>query len=272
MAKQTNTDVDEAAEPGPPGDRRLSFSEHLTELRSHLLRAVIVLLALIVIGLAFTDAIEWFVTLPYHRMQERLQESGLTIGKLQGIDPSEIFFFYFRIATYGALIFGSPYAIYEMWRFISVGLYPSERKAVMRLVPYSIGLFLGGVAFCYAYLLPMTLEFLARIGEDRFENAWRVDTYLSLFINLNLVLGVVFQLPLVQITLARFGILPAKRQAQHRRGFILGAVIVAAILTPTGDPYTLAAVTIPMLVLFEVGVVLARRADRKRKDGDAATA
>lgn len=265
MAKQANTDHDEQDELGPPGDRRLSFSDHLNELRSHLLRAVAVLVVLIVLGFAFTDELEYFVTLPFHRMQARLVEDGLTISKLQGIDPSELFFFYFRIATYGALLVGAPYAIYEMWRFISVGLYPKERRAIMRLVPYSIGLFLIGVAFCYGYLLPMTLEFLARIGGDRFENAWRVDTYLGLFINLNLVLGIVFQLPLVQITLARFGIFGASKQAHHRRGFIMGAVIIAAILTPTGDPYTLAAVTIPMLVLFEIGLVFARSAEKKKR-------
>lgn len=272
MANQNQPDDEDVEESGPPGDRRLSFSEHLAELRAHVFRAVIAFVVIAVLSLAFTDPLVEFVTWPFDRMQAQLAAENFQIGNLQKIDPTEGFMFFLRIAAYAALLLGSPYAIYEMWRFISVGLYPSERKAVMRLVPYSIGLFAIGVTFCYGYLLPMTLEFLARIGGDKFENAWRLDTYLGLFINLNLVLGVVFQLPLVQITLARFGIVTAQRQGQHRRGFILGAVIVAAILTPTGDPYTLAAVTIPMLVLFEIGLVFARRVGRARKEGEDAAA
>jgi sec-independent protein translocase protein TatC len=256
----TKKPEDEAVNEGPPGDRRLSFSEHLDELRRHLLRAVILFIGLTALSFAFTDWIEAFVTGPFDAMRAVLAAEGKEIRDLQGIDPTETFFFYFRISTYAALLIGAPYAIYELWSFISVGLYEKERKAIMRLVPYSIGLFLVGVAFCYIYLFPLSLEFLARIGYGEFEVAWRADTYLGLFINLHLVLGAVFQLPLFQITLARFGILPAAKQAQHRRGFIMGAVVAAAILTPTGDPYTLSAVVIPMLVLFEVGLVFAKRA------------
>ena len=93
-------------------------------------------------------------------------------------------------------------------------------------------------------------------------------TYLGLFVNLNLVLGAVFQLPLMQWTLARFGIVSAASQAKHRRGFVLGAVIVAAVLTPTGDPITLSAVAIPMLLLFEIGLVIGRRTEAAKAEAE----
>ncbi len=255
-AKKPADDEDEA---GPPGDHKLSFAEHLDELRKHLIRATLVLVGLMVLFLAFTDPITDFVIRPFEQLRAKLLLEGHVIPKLERIDPAEGFFFNFRVATYAAVFFGGPYAIYELWRFIAVGLYPKERKILMRFVPYSVALFLIGATFCYGFLLPMTLEFLARIDIDKFDNSWRTETYLDIFTNLNLALGLTFQLPLFQIALARFGILSAKTQAQHRKGFILGATIVAAVLTPSGDPYTLTAVTLPMIILFEIGILIAKR-------------
>lgn len=251
---------DDDDELGPPGDRRLSFSEHLDELRSHLLRAVIVVLGIAIVAGIFNEAIVSFVLHPLEVAKVRLAAQGRELGPLTYVDMTEGFFFYFKIVMYGALLFGAPYAIYEIWRFVSVGLYPNERRAIMRLVPFSILLFAIGVGFCYLYLLPLSLEILLTYGDPTQLRAdIRSDSYLSFFIMLSLLLGGTFQLPLAQIMLSRFGIVTADQQSKHRKGFVMAATIAAAILTPTGDPFTMMMVAVPMVVLFEIGLLIARR-------------
>jgi sec-independent protein translocase protein TatC len=260
-----------AAEPGPPGDRKLTFSEHLDELRRHLVRATI---AIVVFGAllgVFYEQVADFVMYPFEYARAELEAGGRVVGPLSYIDVTEGAFFYLKIVLYGAILFGAPYGLYELWRFISVGLYPKERAIVMRFVPYSMALFVAGVAFNYGYLLPTALSILLDYGDpERIRPEIRLDSYLGFFIMMNLVLGVVFQLPLVQVALARFGVMSAKSQGQHRKAFVLGAAVTSAILTPTGDAVTMLLVTIPMIGLFEIGLVIARRASASR-DAETAT-
>lgn len=258
---------------GPPGDRRLAFSDHLDELRSHLLRAVLVIVGIAIVAGIFNDAIATFVMHPFDIAKAKLAARGRDIGPLTYVDITEGFFFYFRMVMYAAVLFGAPYAIYEIWRFVSVGLYPSERRAVMRLVPFSMILFVMGAAFSYFYLLPLSLEILLDYGDPGELRAdIRSDSYLGFFIMFSILLGATFQLPLAQIILARFGIISAEQQGKHRKGFIMGATIAAAVLTPTGDPITMMMVAVPMVVLFEIGLLIARRTKRNpRPDEEVAT-
>lgn len=247
-------------------ERRMSFAEHLDELRGNIIRSAYVLVGLMIVGFILLRYVEVFVTWPYMSVRESLNAGlGLApdavgaVPPLTSVDITEAFFFSMKVIFYAALLIGTPYFLYEMWRFISAGLHPHERTAVMKILPVSIGLFFIGAAFSYIVLVPISVEFmLTWSSPDLVKVEVRLDSYLSFFLILTLMLGVVFQLPMIQYVLARFGILPAAKQAEWRRGFIMAAVVAAAIITPTGDPVTLSLVAIPMLVLYEIGILIGK--------------
>lgn len=256
--KAAVVDDDEAEH--PPTDRKMTFSEHLDELRKHLVRGTVVVVLLIVVTLIFQDSIARFVMYPYEITKAKLASQGIELRKLSFVDVTEGFMFEFRTACYGALLIGMPYLIWELWRFVAVGLYPRERRLVTRVIPISIVLFLVGATLSYRYLLPLTLQILLAQGNDLgIEPSIRLDSYLGFFLLLCGLLGLIFQLPLIQVILARLGIVTAAKMASFRRMFILVAAILAAVLTPTGDAPTMTAVAAPMVVLYEIGILFARR-------------
>ena len=249
---------------------RMTFAEHLEELRRHVLRSIVVLALLVVVCFVFQDQLATAVMFPFLQARAWLQSQGREIRGLTFIDPSEAIFFHLKIALYCALVIGLPYFLYEMWKFVGAGLYPHERRAVMRVLPLSFALLLLGVAFAYFVVLPIALRFLLGYGNPEYiEPEIRLDSYLSFFVMVCLLMGAIFQLPLLQVVLARFGIVPARVQAEKRKAFILGSLIAAAVITPTGDAVTLSLVSLPMFALYEVGILFARRAEAHRA-GEAA--
>lgn len=245
-------------------ERRMSFGDHLEELRGNVIRSAYVLFGLMVVGFLLLHFVEVFVTWPYMSVREELN-AGLAadapgaVPPLTSVDITEAFFFSMKVVFYAAMLLGTPYFLFEMWRFISAGLHKHERKAVMKILPVSIGLFFVGAAFSYIVLVPISVKFmLTWSSADLVKVEVRLDSYLSFFLILTLMLGVVFQLPMVQYVLANVGILPASKQAEWRRGFIMAAVVAAAIITPTGDPVTLSLVAIPILILYEIGILIGK--------------
>lgn len=255
-------------------ERRMSFAEHLDELRGNIIRSAYVLVGFMIIAFIFRLSVEAFVMWPYESVREAVNE-GLEPGAvgripaLTSVDMAEAFFFTMKCVFYTSMLIGTPYFLFEMWKFISAGLHQHERTAVMKILPVSIGLFFIGAAFSYTVLVPISVEFMLTWSPpDVVKVEVRLDSYLSFFLILIMMLGVVFQLPMIQYVLARFGILPAKKQAEWRRGFIMAAVVAAAIITPTGDPVTLSLVAIPMLILYEIGILIGKSI--KPREGEAA--
>lgn len=241
----------------------MSFAEHLEELRKCVLRSVVALVLVSVVCFFFQDELAGFVEGPYHAARAQLAERGIEVGPLVYIQVAEGWLYEFRIALYAGMLIAAPVFLYEMWRFVSAGLYPHERRAVMRVLPVSLGLFALGAWFAYDLLLPLALTFLLSIGDpERVQPQIRVEDYLGFFRLLCVMLGLIFQLPLIQVVLARFGLLSAAAQASKRRHFVLGAAIFAAVITPTGDAVTMAAVGLPMILLYEIGLLAARRLSR----------
>lgn len=239
----------------------MTFSEHLDELRGHVMRSVIVLGVLLVFGFIFQEELAALVMRPFLDAREWIKvNEGRTIESLTFIDPAEGVFFHLKIAFYGAIVFGLPYFLYEMWRFIGAGLYPNERKAVMRVLPISFALLASGIAFCFLVVLPIGLRFMLGYGNPEYiQPEIRLESYLSFVVMLSVLMGLVFQLPLVQVVLARFNLIGAKAQSEYRRAFIMGSLVAAAVITPTGDAVTLLLVSVPMFVLYEIGILAARR-------------
>ncbi|MDB5349170.1 MAG: twin arginine targeting protein translocase subunit TatC, partial [Planctomycetota bacterium] len=165
---------------------------------------------------------------------------------LISLAPLETFMIYFSVCMVTGLIIASPWVFYQIWAFIAAGLYRHERHYVKKFIPFSLFLFLGGVFLCFFWVLPYTLEFLLNF------NVWlgieptlRISEWISFATILPLVFGVCFQTPLVMMLLARVGVVSVADFRAKRKFAILIIVVIAAVITPTGDPFTLALLALP---------------------------
>lgn len=203
-----------------------------------------------------------------HGTAQRAQQRS---RKLQVLSYQEGFLNYLKIALIGALIIGAPLLGREAWRFVRTGLYPHEQRWVRVFAPLSLGPFFVGVAFGYLVLIPIALRYLASYASaDLVSVDIRLGDYLSLFLLLTLVTGVMFELPLVMTFIAATGIVSTDQMASFRRYFFLVALLVAALLTPP-DVVTQVILGIPLILLYEVGLIAARIMTTRR-DREAAAA
>jgi sec-independent protein translocase protein TatC len=187
-----------------------------------------------------------------------------TKAALITLAPLEAFMIYFWVCLITGLVLTSPWVFYQAWAFVAAGLYRHERHYVLKFLPFSLGLFLGGVFLCFFAVLPVTLSFLLDF------NVWlgaeptlRLTDWISFATVLPLVFGVCFQTPLVMMVLERVGIFRVEDYRAKRKFAIMILVIVAAVITPTGDPFTLALLSVPMIGLYELGILLVSRNARK---------
>ena len=233
-----------------PGERYLTVLEHIDELRFRLFISS----AFVVIGLGvsvfFGNDIIDFLKKPAEARSENFE--------LQFIEPFELFATYFRVSLLGGLILGMPMIVYQGLRFVSPGLDANERRWLYATVVGTSVLFLGGVAFAYYIALPPALGFLLDFGGgDIARPDIRVGSYVDFVTRLLFWTGVTFQTPLVVMYLARFGIVRARQLLRWWRFAIVGAFVIAAIVTPTIDPVTQSLVAGPIIVLYFLGIILA---------------
>jgi sec-independent protein translocase protein TatC len=174
--------------------------------------------------------------------------------------PLETFMIYFSVCMVTGLVIASPWVFYQIWAFVGAGLYRHERHYVTKFLPFSLGLFLGGVALCFFMVLPYTLMFLLEF------NVWmgveptlRISDWMGFATIMPLVFGACFQTPLVMLLLNRLGILSVQQLREKRKYAILIMIVVAAVITPTGDPFTLALLAVPMIALYELGLLIIGR-------------
>jgi sec-independent protein translocase protein TatC len=173
--------------------------------------------------------------------------------------PTEGFVAYFQVGLRLGLVLASPVILYEIAAFVVPALHRHERKYLYLLVPGGTFLFAVGVAFAYFVVLPRTVPFLAGFSDDLgFAPMWTFDLYLALVTNMMVAIGVAFLTPLVVYILSKVGIITPAFMSHYRRYFVVVAAILAAVLTPTPDPFTMFMVLIPMLLLYELGLLMAR--------------
>ncbi|HVR74764.1 MAG TPA: twin-arginine translocase subunit TatC [Planctomycetota bacterium] len=181
----------------------------------------------------------------------------------------ESFMAYLKVAFIFGIFLALPFILYELWKFIGAGLYPQEQKYVVTLLPFSLGLFGVGILFGYFAMIPVGLQFLASWGIEDVDLNFTLDNYIGLFFTLTLILGLVFQTPLVMIFLAKIGIASVPIFKKYRRVAIFLGVCLAVVFTPP-DPFSWILMAIPMVFLYEVGILtctfLARR-ERKMLPG-----
>jgi Tat protein translocase TatC len=177
---------------------------------------------------------------------------------LKVLNYTEGFFTYLKVSFVAGIFIASPVVIYELWKFVAEGLYPNERRYVYYFAPASLGLFLCGMLFGFYVMIPFGLRFLLAMGGDIATPLIRLNEYISLLVVLTLVLGIVFELPLVMLFLVKIGLVTPQQYREQWRYAYFAMVVLAAIITPTGDPINLSIVSVPMIGLYEVGILLCR--------------
>ena len=227
-------------------DKELSLVQHLKEFRDRLMVACIAIAITTAISFLFTTDIIKLLLLP----------SGVT--KLIALSPTENFTTYFRVALFSGFALAMPVILYEIFAYIDPALHPNERRFALTLGPFVLLLFVLGMLFCYLILLPSALKFLLNFGSEVIDNQLRASEYLS-FVTLFIVgMGVIFEMPVLIYALIRLGVVQRSWLTSRRRYVFLLSFIIAAVLTPTPDPFNQSLVAIPIYLLFELGLLLSR--------------
>lgn len=233
---------------------RMSFVEHLTELRVRLIRALLGLAAAFAVSLTFTDWLWRFVQRP---AAQALLAAGFP-DKLCVFDPMDAFqIVWFKLPVVCAIFLGAPWVLYQLWAFIAPALYRNERRWAGPLLVGSSGLFILGGVFAYTVLFRYGLTFLLGIAKAQGLVAQvPVDVYFNLFVDVVLGVGIVFELPVVIFLLTTLGVVTPRFLMRHSRYAILAIFIVAAVVTPSTDVFNLILFATPMCLLFYLGVLV----------------
>lgn len=238
----------------------MTFWDHLEELRRVLLRCIIVVATFAVLAFIFKDELFAIIFAPKspHFLPGIFGET-LTIQLINTELPRQ-FVVHMMVSFYAGMIVSAPYIIFELYRFISPGLYENERRCSTPLIAAAYLMFMSGILFSYFILFPITFRFLAGYQVDSsVENLISLESYIDTLVFLSLVMGIVFEIPVLSWLLGRLGILHRSTMQQYRRHAIVIILIVAAVITPTSDAITLTIVSLPMYLLYEVSILLVPR-------------
>jgi len=240
----------------------MSLMEHLEELRKRVFHAAAYLAVGFVFAWVFREKLYGIVMAPYNK---------LGIGGLNFTHPTDPLNLYIMTALVGGAILASPFILYQVWLFISPGMYSTEKRFVIPFMTATIGLFFLGAWCGYRYVMPSALDVLINgFGKD-FHPVVTLQEYNGFFLAVILGLGITFELPILIFFLSLFGIVDAKFLLRHIRYAILIIFVIAAIICPLPDPISMCLFASPMLALYLVGVGVAffahpTRRNRKKKD------
>ncbi|MCE1188030.1 MAG: twin-arginine translocase subunit TatC [Ignavibacteria bacterium] len=235
----------------------MSFWEHLGELRSRIIKA----LAGVAIGttacLVLVDKIVENILLwpakHYHM-------------ELQNLKPFGQVMMYFEVAMICGVIVSIPNIFYQFWRFIAPALRKNERGYIKTIVAYSSLSFIIGLLFAFYVMLPMTLNFAVQFGTSYIKNQFSIEEYMDIILSVMLACGVVFELPLLSYFLSKIGILKPSFMRKYRRHAAIVLAFAAAILSPGTDPVSMIALAIPLLLLYEVSIIVSMIAVKKPRE------
>ena len=235
------------------GMLRMSFMEHLEELRSRIIKALYGLFVAFVFSLAYAGKLWDIISDP---AVEALKHLGVNPPRLAQLTPMESFsIIWVKLPLLCSVFLASPWIVYQVWAFISPGLYKKERRWALPFVLLTAGLFITGGLFAYFLAFRFGLEFLLGIGmSNNVQPVVSITEYFDLFVNVTLGVGLVFELPVLIFLLTLLRVLSPRFLIRHSRYAILIIVVIAAIITPTPDVFNLMLFAIPMTALYFVGV------------------
>ena len=243
-----------------------TFWEHLDELRSALIRIICAGLLCGIVAFIFKEWLFDFILAPSksdfitYRLFNSL--SGLTGVEVEDFSVTMIntalaqqFIIHMKTAFIVGLLCASPYILYCVMHFIAPALYNAEKRLVFGVVGSGYAMFLMGMALCYLLIFPLTFRFLGtyQVSEE-VTNMISLESYISTLTGMSLMMGIVFELPLICWLMAKMGILKAALMRNYRKHAVVAILVVAAVITPTADAFTLALVSLPMYLLYEISI------------------
>ena len=239
----------------------MTFWDHLDELRGVIIRMLLVTMLAAVVAFVIKDELFAVVLAP--------RTSDFITYRLLGVEPfsihlmntglTEQFMMHLKTAMYVGVLVALPYIIYVLFRFVSPALYDNERKYATVLCTSGYLMFMLGTALNYFLIFPLTVKFLGtyQVSPD-VANMLTLQSYMETLLMMNLVMGIVFELPVVSWLLGRMGLVNAQMMQSMRRHAVVAILIVAAIITPTTDAFTLFVVALPIWLLYELSIVIVR--------------
>jgi sec-independent protein translocase protein TatC len=245
----------------------MSLGDHLLELRKRVLRCVIAIG--VGLGISFWFGIEITVWLS-RPVLNAMQGAGVADPKLLARSIQEPFMVYTNVSLLVGFVIASPYVFWELWQFVAAGLTAREKRWVKIFAPVTVGLFLIGTAFAYYFVTWMGMRFLAEFAMEMKAGGMPIDyrpgisESVSMVVTLSVIMGLVFQLPIVIMFLSALRVVRVSSLKKLRKPFILIAFIVGAVLTPSVDPVTQTVVSLPLVVLYEVGLQAANIMEKRR--------
>ncbi|MDD5722629.1 MAG: twin-arginine translocase subunit TatC [Syntrophales bacterium] len=239
-----------------PTDEKMPFTLHLEELKTRLTRVLIAIAVGFVVCYLFKEKLFWALTRPLAAV---LPDNGSMIFT----SLPEAFFTYLKVSFLASIFLVSPYILYQIWKFVSPGLFSSEKKQVAPFVIFSTIFFLGGSLFAYYIVFPFGFKFFVGFGNDFIRPMLSLREYLSFSMKLLIAFGVIFELPIFMLFLARIGVVNSEFLKKERKYAILLIFIVAAILTPP-DAVTQVLMALPLMLLYEISVWVVKAGEKKR--------
>jgi sec-independent protein translocase protein TatC len=252
--------MSETAHPEQTGEG-LTFWDHLDELRSVIIRILVITVLAAIVAFCLKDELFAIVLAP--------RTSDFITYRLMGVETfsihlmntglTEQFMIHMKTALYAGMLVASPYIIYQLFRFVSPALYDNERKYATALVASGYGMFMLGTALNYLLIFPLTVRFLGtyQVSPD-VANMLTLQSYMDTLIMMSLVMGVVFELPVVSWLLGKMGLVNRQLMRTWRKHAVVVILVVSAIITPTTDAFTLFVVALPIWLLYELSILIVK--------------
>ena len=279
--------IDSIKNKGKSLEAEMSFFDHIDILRKHLLRAVAAVTVFTCFAFYYSDFIWSKIimgpkdpTFWTYRMGCKLAEKFPSIAqdfcitkidaKIINTEMSGQFTLQMNSCITAGLILGVPYLLFEIWLFIKPALLEAERKSSQGFVFFASVLFLLGILFGYYFIAPWSINFLINFTVDpTIQNTFTIDSYLSTVLTLTLGTGIIFQLPVVIFILSKLGVMTPQFMRKNRRYAAILILVVAAVVTPTADPYTMMIVAMPLFLLYELSIMISANIQRKKLKAEA---
>lgn len=249
----------------PPDDGRMSLMEHLIELRTRIIKCAVAVSIGAVIGWILYSPVLHVLTGPLND----LARSDNVSDKLQVLDPLEGFMLRFKMSAYIGIALAMPFLLWQLWAFIAPGLYENEKRYASSFVISATVLFLMGAAVAY-FTLPQALRFLQAVGGSDLYYQYSPQKYLMLIVYMMLAFGAGFEFPILLVFLQLVGLLKPQQLRDFRRFGIVIIFVIAAVITPSADPISLIALAVPMVVFYEISIIIGRIIVRRRAAAEAA--
>jgi sec-independent protein translocase protein TatC len=251
------------------------LTSHLGELRNRILVSLSIVLIAFMGGFYYSEQIFGVLTAPLHyTLKFSLENPYISfIPSASSIDlvflaPAEALWMHIKISFISAFIVSSPVIFYEIWKFIAPGLLNQEKKHALPFVLTTTFLFLVGALFCFVIVLPFAMNFLLTYKTEHLKPMLSVGKYVDFCLKFILSFGAIFELPVIMVFMSKMGIVTPEFLAKNRKYAILIAFVLAALLTPTPDAFNQMLMAIPIIILYEVGIVATKIFMKKKKEED----